>query len=171
MFHIASELETERLRLRMLCEADLDAVAAMHADPEVARYLSQNGQPMTRHHAWRTMAAVLGHWQLRGYGAWAIEEKASGQLVGRGGLWRPEGWPDLEVGWTLARAAWGKGYATEMAKAAMTQARERLGARHIVSVILPDNARSIRVAERLGERFEGIFELDAMKLHVYGREL
>src|SRR5262245_7559637 len=73
-------LETERLRLRMFRETDLDAYAAMSADPEVMRYLGATGEPLTRLEAWRQMAMVLGHWQLRGYGPWAVEERASGAL-------------------------------------------------------------------------------------------
>lgn len=168
---ISRELETERLRLRMMREEDLEVVAAMSADPEVMRYLSKTGEPVSRAQAWRTIATVLGHWQLRGYGMWAIEEKASGLCVGRGGLWRPEGWPAMEVGWSLARAAWGKGYATEMAHAALKVAREELGAKHLISVIHPENVRSIRVAERLGENYEADFELEGLMLRVYGRDL
>jgi RimJ/RimL family protein N-acetyltransferase len=86
-------LETERLRLRMFRETDLDAHAAMSADPEVMRYLGATGEPLTRLDAWRQMAMFLGHWQLRGYGVWAVEERASGTFVGRIGLFNPEGWP------------------------------------------------------------------------------
>ena len=68
-------LDTERLRLRMFRDADLEAYAAMSADPEVMRYLGATGQPLTRQEAWRQMAMFLGHWQLRGYGVWAMEDK------------------------------------------------------------------------------------------------
>ena len=147
-----AEHETERLRLRPFRESDLDAYAAMMADPEVCRYLG-DGKPLDRANAWRSMAVMLGHWQLRGYGFWALEEKATGALVGRGGLWFPEGWPMLEVGWALAPNAWGKGYATEVGRAALDVAFAQ-GAQKVCSVILPDNVRSIRVAQRLGEAFE-----------------
>lgn len=171
MFAIAHELETARLRLRMLREEDLDALAALSADPEVMRYLSADGKPVSRSQAWRSMAATVGHWQLRGYGMWALEEKASGRFVGRGGLWRPEGWPEMEVGWTLAREHWGRGFATEMAHAALAQARERLGAKRIISLIAPDNVRSIRVAEGIGETYERDITVDGAALRQYGRAL
>jgi RimJ/RimL family protein N-acetyltransferase len=80
----------------------------MCADPEVMRYLG-DGQPPNRKDAWRQMALFIGHWALRGYGLWAIERKSDGRLIGRAGLWRPEGWPGLELGWALARASWGRG--------------------------------------------------------------
>jgi RimJ/RimL family protein N-acetyltransferase len=106
-----TSLETERLVLRAFREEDLDTYAALCADPEVMRFL---GSPLDRAGAWRSMATTLGHLHLRGFSQSAVVEKASGRVIGRGGLWRPEGWPGLEVGWVLARDAWGKGYATEL---------------------------------------------------------
>jgi len=110
----------------------------------------------------------LGHWQLRGYGLWAVEERASGEMVGRIGCWNPEGWPGLEVGWTLRRRYWGRGYATEGARAALEYAFTQLGCRHVISLIRPANAASIRVAERLGERLEDRIELNGHEALVYG---
>ena len=95
-------LASRRLLLRMFRESDLDAYAAMCGDPEVMRYLG-DGYPLTRAEAWRNMALVLGHWQLRGFGLWAVEERATGLLAGRVGCWQPEGWPGLEIGWALRR--------------------------------------------------------------------
>lgn len=158
-------LETERLLLRQFRDDDLDAFAAMSADLEVMEFL---GPVMSRRDAWRAMAMMLGHWQLRGYGSWAVEERATGQLLGRIGLYNPEGWPGLEVGWTLARAAWGRGYATEGARASLDYALDTLGADHVISVIDPDNARSIAVAERLGERYERMWDLDGNAVAIYG---
>ena len=160
-------LETERLTLRLFREADLDAYAEMSGDAEVMRYLG-NGQPMTRAEAWRSMAVMVGHWRLRGYGLWAVEERASGAMVGRIGCWNPEGWPGLEVGWTLRRRYWGRGFATEGARAALHYAFTRLGCRHVISLIRPANAASIRVAERLGERLEGRTEVNDHEAVVYG---
>src|SRR5215470_13677785 len=123
-------LGTERLSLRMFRESDLDAYAGMCADPEVMRYPAR--KPMTRAEAWRNMAMVLGHWQLRGYGLWAVEDRESGLLAGRAGLWRPEGWPGLEVGWTLRREFWGRGYATEAGRAALDHAVTTLKQTYII---------------------------------------
>lgn len=148
------EIRTERLLLRMFRESDLDEYAAMMAEPEVIRYLG-SGNTLTRADTWRQIAIILGHWQLRGYGFWALEELATGRLVGRTGIFEPEGWPGFELGWALAPWAWGKGYATEAARAALKDAFERLGRDHVISLIAPENVRSIRVAERLGERLEG----------------
>ena len=73
------------------------------------------------------MALVLGHWQLRGFGLWAVEERATGMLAGRVGCWQPEGWPGLEIGWALRREFWGRGYATEAAQSVMADAFFRIG--------------------------------------------
>jgi RimJ/RimL family protein N-acetyltransferase len=159
-------IETGRLVLRMFRESDTGAYAEMMGDAEVVRFLG--GKVMSRQEAWRNMAMVLGHWHLRGYGFWAVEERASGALVGRVGCWRPEGWPGLEVGWTLRRAHWGRGYATEAARASLEHAFTTLDEAHVISLIDPNNTSSIRVAERLGERPEGEWEVFGIKVVVYG---
>jgi RimJ/RimL family protein N-acetyltransferase len=121
----------------------------MAADPEVMRYI---GGALDRAQSWRQMALHAGHWALRGYGNWAVERKSDGVLLGRCGLWNPEGWPGVEIGWKFARHAWGQGYATEAARAALAWGWTVLNAPRLISVIHPDNASSIRVAERLGLR-------------------
>ena len=160
-------LRTERLLLRMFREEDFEEYTAMVADAEVTRYLGE-GKPLARGDAWRQMAFILGHWQLRGYGLWAVEESSTGRLVGRIGFLYPEGWPDFELGWTLAREFWGRGYATEGARRALDFAFEELGREHVISLIRPDNTPSIRVAERLGESLEGSVELFGSEALIYG---
>jgi len=142
-------IATERLTLRPFATADLDAYAAMCADAEVMRHIGDGG-PVGRDVAWRQMAFFLGHWPLRGYGMWAIELRASGRLIGRAGFINPEGWPGLELGWLLARDAWGQGYATEACRAALESGRNQFGAQEIISLIRPANVRSVAVAQRLG---------------------
>jgi RimJ/RimL family protein N-acetyltransferase len=163
-------IETERLILRLFRESDTDAYAEMVSDPEVMRFLG--GTPVPRAEAWRNMAMMLGHWHLRGYGMWAVEEKASGEMVGRVGCWNPEGWPGLEVGWTLRRRFWGRGYATEAARASVDYAFQALDQTRVISLIAPDNVNSIRVAERLGEKPAGGWDVFGKKVIVYavGRE-
>src|SRR5262245_16446079 len=160
-------LETERLRLRMFRDDDLDSFAEMVADPEVMRYIAA-GQTLPRTEAWRRIAMHLGHWQLRGYGMWAAEEKTTGQFIGIVGCFNPAGWSGFEVGWTLLRRHWGRGFATEGARAALRHAFTELGQPHVISLIQPPNARSIAVAERLGERLEGRTELLGVETLIYG---
>ena len=162
-----SELETERLLLRQFRDSDLDAMARMSSDPDVMRFIGE-GKPQDRADVWRGIAQHLGHWQLRGYGNWAAVDKATGECVGRIGLWNPEGWPGLEVGWLLARSHWGRGLATEGGRAARDWAFATLDADHLISVIHPDNTPSIRVAERLGETFERPSEIRGTPVLIYG---
>ncbi|HVV64656.1 MAG TPA: GNAT family N-acetyltransferase [Rhizomicrobium sp.] len=142
-------LETERLILRGLKQEDFEALAEIMADPDVARYLT--GEPLTRAEAWRSLAVALGHWRLRGYGVWAVERKTDGAFLGRVGMINPEGWPGLEIGWTLGKPHWGNGYATEAARAAMSYAFCTQPVDRLISCIDPDNLASQRVAQRLGE--------------------
>jgi RimJ/RimL family protein N-acetyltransferase len=159
-------LETDRLKMRMFRDEDIDAYAEICADPEVMRFLG--GKALSRGDAWRQMAMFLGHWTLRGYGIWAVEERATGRLLGRIGFINPEGWPGFELGWTLGRQAWGKGYATEGARRALDYAWNELGRDHVISLIHPDNHPSIRVAERLGEKLEGETEVMGVQVRIYG---
>ena len=142
-------LETKRLLLREWRQDDFETYARWMSDPDVVRWLT--GEPMARGDAWRSLAVMAGHWILRGYGFWAVEEKTSGTLVGRVGLWNPETWPGLEVGWTLGREHWGKGYATEAALASMDYAFMTQPISKLLSVIHVSNTPSQKVAARLGE--------------------
>lgn len=141
------QLQTERLLLREWRESDLDEWARMYADPEVTRYI---GGPIDRIEAWSRLTMQAGQWALRGYGMWAVESRADGALLGRTGLWRPEGWPGLEIGWAFVRSAWGQGFATEAARAAVAWTWENVATDRLISLIHPDNAASIRLARRLG---------------------
>lgn len=140
-------IATARLVLRAFRNGDLDAYAEMCADAEVMRHIGKGG-PVGRDVAWGQMAFFLGHWSLRGYGMWAVER--DGALIGRAGFIHPEGWPGLELGWLLARDAWGQGYATEACRAALTHGRGQFGEREVISLIRPANQRSIALAQRLG---------------------
>src|SRR5689334_6004080 len=131
-------LHTDRLTLRKWILEDFEPFAAL-----------------PRFGAWQSFSGMIGHWQLRGYGMFAVVDRPRGEFVGRVGPFYPEGWPDFEIGWTLRSTFWGRGYATEAAKACVDYAFGELGREHLVSLIGPDNVRSIRVAQRLGERLEG----------------
>jgi RimJ/RimL family protein N-acetyltransferase len=123
---------------------------------------------MTRVEAWRHMAMLVGHWALRGYGMWAVEERATGAFIGRIGFNNPDGWPAFEIGWTLGRPYWGKGYATEGARVALDYAFNKLDKPHVISLIHPENLGSISVAEKLGEKLEGETEVLGMPVLIYG---
>lgn len=163
-------LETERLLLRPFRPADIDPYAEMCADSEVMEFLNATGSPISRADAWRQLAMYLGHWELRGFGTWAVEERGTGAFVGRVGLHFPEGWPDRELGWTIARKFWGRGYASEAARAAIAHAFGTLGWTHLVSLIHPNNHRSARLAERLGYHVHGAAEVVGLRLTMYRLE-
>ncbi len=160
-------LTTERLILRGFLASDLDPYAALNADPEMMRFTG-GGRPSDRKSTWRLMAMLLGHWHLRGYGMWAMVERASGQFIGRAGLYNEEGWPGLEAAWTVARDRWGRGYATEAGRVALEYAFETVGSDHVISIIHPENAASIRVAEKLGETFESTTNIWGREQAIYG---
>jgi RimJ/RimL family protein N-acetyltransferase len=169
---IVPELQTERLAMRGFREDDLDAFAAISADSKVTRWVG-NPDGLSREDAWRQMAYFAGHWELRGFGQWALVERETGELVGRAGLLQPEGWPGLEVGWLVAREHWGSGYAPEAGRASMQWANEALGAGHIISLIEDANERSARVAEKLGMKVEGRTRIvnDRYEVRIFGRDL
>ena len=145
------ELETERLRLRAPRAEDFETYAAFYASPR-SRFV---GGPLSRGDAWRSFAAMHGHWALRGFGLWMVERREDGALVGRVGLLEPEGWPEPEIAWTLFEGCEGRGYATEAARAARAHAAQALGRPRAISLIAPANAASAAVARRLGAAREG----------------
>ena len=157
-------LETERLRLRQLREADLDDLARLNTDPAFARFI---GGVKRRPDSWRQLAMLIGHWQMRGYGWYAVTLKGDDRLIGRIGHWYPEGWPELEVGWALDPALWGRGYAVEGARACLEVARVSLGLASVISLIDPSNRASRRVCERLGGRPERPFLLDGTTVDIW----
>jgi RimJ/RimL family protein N-acetyltransferase len=162
----APTLETERLVLRSFRADDHGPYAAMSADPEVMRFIG-TGATQTPAESWRSMAFLIGHWALRGYGMWAIELRSSGELVGRAGFLEPPGWPGFELGWLLARPHWGHGYATEAARAALRYAFVELGRERVISLIRPGNERSVKVARSIGSALEGEVDLLGAKALVY----
>ena len=144
------QLETKRLILRPPQAQDFEAWAAFIADEEAARHI---GGVQPRPVAWRSFAAMIGAWHLQGFAMFSLIEKATGQWVGRLGPWQPEGWPGTEVGWSIAREHWGKGFAPEGATAATDWAFDQLGWSEVIHTIAEDNRNSKAVAAKLGSRF------------------
>ncbi len=153
-----AEIETPRLRLRRWRAEDADAYARISADPEVRRYVSP-GAPLSRSQARRAIEALERHWDERGFGHWAAEDKATGRLAGRVGLLHHPDWPEepagVEVGWIVDPAFRGRGLATEGARASLRFGFERAGLEHIISIAEPENQASLRVMEKAGLAFEG----------------
>ena len=144
------EIETERLLLRQWRDGDWQALHRTYGDQEVMGWIGATAVDVAG------TAAAVGrmsmHWRLLGYGMFALEERSSGELLGRVGLMLHPDWPldgpKIEVGWTLQRSAWGRGYATEGARASLAFGFGELGLPVIFSMTRPDNARSRAVMER-----------------------
>lgn len=140
-------LETERLILRRPQSSDAKAFMDFFATDR-AQYV---GGPLEPRQAWYFFGTEIGHWEMRGYGMYTVTTKASDYALGIVGHWYPWGWPETEVGWVLFDPAQeGKGYASEAARACVDYAWQVLDWSTVVSYIAPENAASIRLAERLG---------------------
>lgn len=156
-------VETPRLRLRAPLASDFEPYVQFRMSARAADV----GGPFTRSEAYGQFGELFGHWVLRGYGRWIVADRASDAPLGVVGLWYPEGWPEPEIAWSLFEGSEGKGVAYEAAMAARQHAYSVLGWTSVISLIVEGNARSIRLARRMGATFEANFEhptLGAMQL-------
>ena len=148
-------IRTSRLILRRWQEGHLEAMTAVWADPDVWRAL-RPGTPFDPAFAAGRAELHVRHWQEHGFGLWVVEERSSGELGGWVGPWHPTFVRELadriEIGWTLRRPFWGRGLATEGAEAAVAATFSHLAVDEVISLIYPENRRSIAVARRLGMR-------------------
>lgn len=153
-------IETERLILRPWHASDIAPNSAMLGHPGTARFITVDGRPVTTEIAgWRNAAVMTGHWALHGFGMFVVEEKSSGNYVGRVGPWCPPGWPGFEVGWGIAPEFRGKGYAVEAARAAIDWSFAAFEIDRIIHCIDRENVASQGVARRLGARKNGEIDL------------
>jgi RimJ/RimL family protein N-acetyltransferase len=164
-FAIPTRLETARLLLRSFADADLAGLHEHYSDIECTRFTYRRA--LTEAATWRAMASMAGHWLLRGYGPYAVEEKATGITLGTVGLWYPIEWPEPEIKWALARRHWGRGYASEAVRAVQRMAGECLPELRLISLIDSRNEASIRLALAVGARFEREMEFADAPFHVY----
>jgi RimJ/RimL family protein N-acetyltransferase len=143
-------LLTERLELRRFTAADLEPLLDVFGDAEVMRYVGAERRPLGREQVEALLARADADWSEHGFGLLAITERDTGRLVGEAGLQHLEAGPDIEMGYTLARAAWGRGYATEAARAVVRWGFAGLRLHRIVAVADPANAASLHVLDKLG---------------------
>ena len=151
-------LVTERLELRRFTAADLEPLLAVFGDAEVMRYVGAERRPLRRSQVSALMSRAGADWSGHDFGLLAITERGTGRLVGEAGLQYLEEGPDVEIGYTLARAAWGRGYATEAARAILRWGFAGLRLHRIVAVTDPANVASLRVLEKLGMTPRGLRE-------------
>jgi RimJ/RimL family protein N-acetyltransferase len=161
-------LETDRLRLRTWTPDDAEAAFPIYSDPEVMRFLSTFARNLDDVRA--IVQRRIDHQERHGFTIWAVVEKATSGLVGACGLKHLDDGPEIEVGYHLARPAWGKGYATEAARACLRHGFDRLGLPRIVAVVDPLNHASQRVIEKIGLKFERMGRYYNKELRYYAAQ-
>ena len=164
-FPVPQRLETDRLLLRMFVQDDWRALHEHFSDAECTRFTFRRA--LTEAGSWRAMASMAGHWQLRGYGPYAVEEKSTKAVLGTVGPWYPLEWPEPEIKWALARRHWGRGYAGEAVRAVQRMAHECLPGPRLISLIDSQNAASIRLALAVGATLERQIEFAGSPFHIY----
>jgi RimJ/RimL family protein N-acetyltransferase len=165
-------VETPRLLLRVPELADAQAFMAIMWDPEVVeqKQVTLLEPPGSLDLALKNTGDMRRQWELRGYGQWSVVEKLTGEVIGIVGFYHPtREWPGVDLGWVVHRSRWGHGFATEAAMAALGWIWEHTPIDRIISLIAPDDIRSIRVATKIGERFEraDIDPVNGEAVHVY----
>lgn len=150
----APTLETERLILREFRSSDLEALAKVWCEPKVYEFIT--GKPSTIEDRWRAILRANGQWLMVGFGAWILEDKATGRLIGEAGFLdcKREIIPSMdetpEMGWVLSTAYHSKGLATEALRKIIRWGDDNLVQNITACITAPENAASIRVAQKLG---------------------
>ena len=162
---IPEELETDRLILRMFRLDDWKEIHEYYGDAECATFTS--GKALNENESWQKMAALSGHWQLRNYGSYALEEKALKKVIGLAGLDYPSDWPEPEIQWGLAKKFWGKGYASEAVRAIKKMTNQYIPDMPLISLIHPQNTNSCNLARSVGAVFEKEYFFREGIWHIY----
>ena len=187
--HDTDRIESERLTLRRIDQNDFEFFVHLHADPEVARYLS-NGKPRSSQESLTWLESLLRTYEDFTLGQLAVLRKSDGMLIGRCGLSDlaveakasvaavPRAWYqraeapaaaeivfERELGYTFHRSCWGQGYASEAARCVFDYARDVLKLNRVISLIHPENVRSLRVAQRFGVQHEDVVEVQSRLFH------
>ncbi|MBA2493342.1 MAG: GNAT family N-acetyltransferase [Acidobacteria bacterium] len=143
-------LETERLIMRPFIESDVDEIFAMRSDEDIMRFIRE---PQGRKESFDWIKLVSAHWNTDKLGFCAVIEKNANKFLGWCGIWRLKETGEMEIGYAIDKAYWGKGFATEAAEKFMRYAFEQLNAEKLVAVARPENTASRRVMEKLGMKF------------------
>lgn len=168
-------IQTERLIVRKPRAEDAADLAVAYADLEVVRFIG-DGSTATVAEVEAEIEEWLERWESWGMSLFSLERREDGCVLGRAGflLWDPETWEvggsETEIGWLLAREHWGRGYATEAALALRDWALHERGLKRLISLIAHANLGSVRVAERIGERYERDVEIKGKPGRLYSLE-
>lgn len=164
-YKIPTELITERLKLRTFKESDWKDLYAYYSDAECMHYTV--GRALVDWEVWRQVATMIGHWEIRGFGPYAMEELDTGNVLGPVGMWYPLEWPEPEIKWGLSKKYWGNGFAKEAASAVRQIAIEHMPEVKLISLISKENVNSIKLAESLGAVYEKTVEFRATTASIY----
>ena len=147
-------IRTERLTIRAFTLDDVPGIhAALYADPSAMHFI---GGPHSLERTRQGIAGYVDHQRAAGYSFWAVVLEETGELIGEAGLYPMNGsGPDIELGYALGTPWWGRGYATEAARAILHAAFENLGVERVVAVAKRENTDSLHVLDKLGFRMEG----------------
>jgi RimJ/RimL family protein N-acetyltransferase len=162
---VAEFLSTERLSLRPFAIEDWPQMHGYYSDIECTRYTT--GRALTEGESWRSMAAMIGHWSIHGYGPYALEEKASGRVVGVSGFWYPGDWPEPEIKWGLLPEFWRQGYARDAAMAVLAHGKKMLPDIRFISLIHQQNDNSANLARALGANLEKQLDFRQQRFNVF----
>jgi RimJ/RimL family protein N-acetyltransferase len=155
-------IKSNRLALRQFKNDDWESLHEHYSDLDATKFTF--GRSLTQGESWRAMASMLGHWQLRGYGPYAVFNTDSNEVLGTAGLWYPNDWPEPEIKWALVKRHSGKGYASEAVRALQRPAVLALAP---ISFINAENIPSIKLAEAVGATFESSQMFRGSLWHVY----
>jgi len=164
-FKVPQNIETERLLLRQFIEPDWQDLHQCYASDVATKYTFGHG--LSEAESWRMMSTIVGHWYLRDYGPYAVEEKATAKVIGTVGFWYPKDWPSPEIKWALTPNYWGKGFASEAARAVQKTAHEYLPELSLISFIRAENTPSITLAKAIGAKFEEAVVFRNTDWHIY----
>ncbi len=164
-FLVPENIETERLILRQFVENDWQDIHAYFSDEQATQHTF--GRALTEGESWRTLASMIGHWHLRGYGPYAMEHKASNNVIGIAGFWYPIDWPEPEIKWALSRQYWGKAYASEATRSVQEVSLRCFPEKPLISFIHSDNAPSIRLALAVKAVYEKQLPFRGSNWHIY----
>lgn len=151
-YKIPTEILTNRMKLRYPQEDDWKDLLAYYSDAECMTYTA--GRALADWEVWRSVALMIGHWHIRGFGPYVMESLETGKVIGPVGMWYPVEWPEPEIKWGLAREFWGSGYAKEAAEAVRIMAIEHVPEINLISLISKENTNSIKLAKSLGAVYE-----------------
>ncbi len=166
---MALELNTQRMIGVPICKAHTSDMVRLHADYDVAKTLSANGKPISYDQTVNAIAKAERHWLQNGFGLWAFYLNSNRSFIGRGGLisYVLDDCKVTGLAYAVCSAYWGKGYATEMAKASLNFAFNNLHKRSVASWALPNNIASQRIMEKLGFKYEYDFTFAGLKHRFY----